>query len=179
MNVHAYETGLWKPVCAEMHIDFHLKWSLELPNYICKLKWLDKLFMKFSSMQVHENLFISSQIVTYISETLILASAVQGCGCLLGGGDLLWSCIYSDNVYLTSEMECRLVLFVGRLFSHFFQGAGHNDVELYSQYLERLKQFVSVELLNWQLLPPGEESEHNATSTVSSATTSSVTEKLL
>lgn len=59
------------------------------------------------------------------------------------------------------------------------QGAGHNDVELYSQYLERLKQFVSVELLNWQLLPPGEESEHNATSTVSSATTSSVTEKLL
>ena len=28
------------------------------------------------------------------------------------------------------------------------QGAGHNDVELYSQYLERLKQFVSVELLN-------------------------------
>lgn len=64
-------------------------------------------------------------------------------------------------------------------FHIFFQGAGHNDVELYSQYLERLKQFVSVELLNWQLLPPGEESEHNATSTVSSATTSSVTEKLL
>ncbi|CAN8029277.1 unnamed protein product [Ixodes persulcatus] len=27
-------------------------------------------------------------------------------------------------------------------------GAGHNDVELYGQYLERLKQFVSVELLN-------------------------------
>jgi len=29
-----------------------------------------------------------------------------------------------------------------------FQGAGHNDVELYNQYLERLKQFVSVELVN-------------------------------
>lgn len=71
-------------------------------------------------------------------------------------------------------------MFLGGLVSRFsFQGAGHNDVELYSQYLERLKQFVSVELLNWQLLPPGEESEHNATSTVSSATTSSVTEKLL
>jgi len=28
------------------------------------------------------------------------------------------------------------------------QGAGHNDVELYNQYLERLKQFVSVELVN-------------------------------
>ncbi|KAH9370367.1 hypothetical protein HPB48_006715 [Haemaphysalis longicornis] len=28
------------------------------------------------------------------------------------------------------------------------EGAGHNDVELYGQYLERLKQFVSVELLN-------------------------------
>lgn len=32
----------------------------------------------------------------------------------------------------------------------FSQGAGHNDVELYSQYLDRLKQFVSVELANWQ-----------------------------
>lgn len=30
------------------------------------------------------------------------------------------------------------------------EGAGHNDVEMYSQYLERLKQFVSVELVNWQ-----------------------------
>lgn len=28
------------------------------------------------------------------------------------------------------------------------QGAGHNDVELFNQYLERLKRFVSVELLN-------------------------------
>ena len=30
-----------------------------------------------------------------------------------------------------------------------FQGAGHNDVELYNQYLERLKQFVAHELTNW------------------------------
>lgn len=28
------------------------------------------------------------------------------------------------------------------------EGAGHNDVELYGQYLERLKQFVSHELAN-------------------------------
>jgi len=28
------------------------------------------------------------------------------------------------------------------------EGAGHNDVELYGQYLERLKQFVTVELVN-------------------------------
>ncbi|KAF8794736.1 Alpha/beta hydrolase domain-containing [Argiope bruennichi] len=28
------------------------------------------------------------------------------------------------------------------------EGAGHNDVELYGQYLERLKQFVSMELVN-------------------------------
>ncbi|XP_076341011.1 alpha/beta hydrolase domain-containing protein 17B-like [Tachypleus tridentatus] len=28
------------------------------------------------------------------------------------------------------------------------EGAGHNDVELYGQYLERLKHFVSVELVN-------------------------------
>lgn len=26
------------------------------------------------------------------------------------------------------------------------EGAGHNDVELYGQYLERLKQFINVEL---------------------------------
>jgi len=51
------------PMCAEMHIDFHLKWSLELPICIFKLKWLGRLFMKFSIMQVHENLFISSQAV--------------------------------------------------------------------------------------------------------------------
>ncbi|XP_076356572.1 alpha/beta hydrolase domain-containing protein 17B-like isoform X2 [Tachypleus tridentatus] len=28
------------------------------------------------------------------------------------------------------------------------EGAGHNDVELYGQYLERLKHFVSIELVN-------------------------------
>lgn len=28
------------------------------------------------------------------------------------------------------------------------QGAGHNDIELYNQYLDRLKKFVSVELVN-------------------------------
>lgn len=28
------------------------------------------------------------------------------------------------------------------------EGAGHNDVELYGQYLERLKQFVAHELAN-------------------------------
>lgn len=26
------------------------------------------------------------------------------------------------------------------------EGAGHNDVELYGQYLDRLKQFINVEL---------------------------------
>lgn len=34
------------------------------------------------------------------------------------------------------------------LFLYKQKGAGHNDVELYSQYLDRLKQFVSVELAN-------------------------------
>ena len=30
------------------------------------------------------------------------------------------------------------------------EGAGHNDVELFGQYLERLKQFINVELaVNW------------------------------
>lgn len=93
-----------------------------------------------------------------------------------------------NNVYYTDEMML-------------FQGAGHNDVELYNQYLERLKQFVSVELVNWQLLHPtavqqavqtaaaaaavvqpaaaAEVEEERPSSTVSSCTTSSVTEKLL
>ena len=35
-----------------------------------------------------------------------------------------------------------------KLFNVIFQGAGHNDVELYNQYLERLKTFVSTELTN-------------------------------
>lgn len=30
------------------------------------------------------------------------------------------------------------------------EGAGHNDVEMFGAYLDRLKQFVSVELVNWQ-----------------------------
>ena len=30
-----------------------------------------------------------------------------------------------------------------------FQGAGHNDVELYNQYLERLRHFVNTEISNW------------------------------
>ena len=29
-----------------------------------------------------------------------------------------------------------------------FQGAGHNDVELYNQYLERLRHFVAQEITN-------------------------------
>lgn len=34
------------------------------------------------------------------------------------------------------------------------EGAGHNDIELYAQYLERLKQFISHELPNsWRSLP--------------------------
>lgn len=28
------------------------------------------------------------------------------------------------------------------------QGAGHNDIELYNQYLDRLKKFVTIELNN-------------------------------
>ena len=35
----------------------------------------------------------------------------------------------------------------------FLQGAGHNDVELYNQYLERLRHFVSQELTNWHKAP--------------------------
>ena len=52
------------------------------------------------------------------------------------------------------------------------QGAGHNDVELYNQYLERLRHFVSQELTNWH--------KAEATETASAASnnhTSGVTNK--
>ena len=35
-----------------------------------------------------------------------------------------------------------------RILYILLQGAGHNDVELYNQYLERLRHFVSQELTN-------------------------------
>jgi hypothetical protein len=81
------------------------------------------------------------------SKTLILTNALQGCDYAKEETFHGNACILIMYIVI-SNTECRLVLFVGRCFSHFFQGAGHNDVELYSQYLERLKQFVSVELLN-------------------------------
>ena len=34
------------------------------------------------------------------------------------------------------------------------EGAGHNDIELYSQYLERLRRFISQELPSQQLPTP-------------------------
>ena len=44
-----------------------------------------------------------------------------------------------------------MFFFSGRVVIYvIFQGAGHNDVELYNQYLERLKTFVSTELTNWR-----------------------------
>lgn len=43
------------------------------------------------------------------------------------------------------------------------EGAGHNDVELYGQYLDRLKQFINVDLANLQ-----SNSNSNSTSTSSS-----------
>lgn len=33
-------------------------------------------------------------------------------------------------------------------YSFRVEGAGHNDIELYNQYLDRLKKFVSIELVN-------------------------------
>lgn len=30
------------------------------------------------------------------------------------------------------------------------QGAGHNDVEMFNQYLDRLKKFVTIEIVNRQ-----------------------------
>jgi hypothetical protein len=60
------------------------------------------------------------------------------------------------------------------------EGAGHNDIELYNQYLDRLKKFVSVELVNWQskssappLQPPLKQEKTTEKTPKSGATTSS------
>lgn len=60
------------------------------------------------------------------------------------------------------------------------EGAGHNDVEMYSQYLDRLKDFVSVELVNWQKAqrrakraaakPPADVDDINISITISRST---------
>jgi len=68
--------------------------------------------------------------------------------------------------------HCNIILYFNRIFSsnsfdlfiykcdfklsliyrkHYFQGAGHNDVELHPHYYERLRKFLSVELVKWQL----------------------------
>ena len=44
------------------------------------------------------------------------------------------------------------------------EGAGHNDVELYSQYLERLKQFITIDLAsNWLEAGLGDDVDANRT----------------
>lgn len=83
------------------------------------------------------------------------------------------------------------------------QGAGHNDVEMFNQYLDRLKKFVTVEIVNRQTetavatnktktttpantenqTPISKETEPVAeeanTSTISSISLTSANEKLL
>lgn len=59
-----------------------------------------------------------------------------------------------------------------------FQGAGHNDVELHNVYLERLKQFVTTELLNWHLISKTDADTSNGQSPTM-VTNGSATEKLL
>ena len=58
----------------------------------------------------------------------------QGSGAVVGGGERGW---------------LQLLAWVGLVTDGLLlQGAGHNDVELYNQYLERLKTFVAHELTN-------------------------------
>lgn len=52
----------------------------------------------------------------------------------------LWVEVSRDRLHLT-WFPCQF-----RDGLPFLQGAGHNDVELYNQYLERLRHFVSHEL---------------------------------
>lgn len=55
--------------------------------------------------------------------------------------------VYNLKVICTPH-HTKLNQFINMVARLMFQGAGHNDVEMYTQYLERLKQFVSVELIN-------------------------------
>lgn len=41
----------------------------------------------------------------------------------------------------------RILLFFFLICIPFFQGAGHNDVELHGQYFDRLRKFLNVELV--------------------------------
>ena len=78
------------------------------------------------------------------------------CGTTVGrGAFLLVLSSYCDGccsyLYLCIETSWSWFIFqCWRLTMLFCQGAGHNDVELYNQYLERLKTFVSTELTNWR-----------------------------
>lgn len=48
---------------------------------------------------------------------------------------------------LYCQYELSDIINQSNLVKHdFIAGAGHNDIELYSQYLERLRQFLNVEL---------------------------------
>ena len=57
----------------------------------------------------------------------------------------LWVEVRSYVIFPPSFSIIKEVFFIDQFY---FQGAGHNDVELYNQYLERLKTFVSTELTN-------------------------------
>ena len=54
------------------------------------------------------------------------------------------------------------------------QGAGHNDVELYNQYLERLRHFVSQELTNWHKAEATETASASATSNTNNQVSNNV-----
>ena len=56
-----------------------------------------------------------------------------------------------------------------------FQGAGHNDVELYNQYLERLRHFVNTEISNWhqaQAAAPASSTSTEPTAAANASTSS-------
>jgi len=54
------------------------------------------------------------------------------------------------------------------------EGAGHNDVELYNQYLERLRHFVSQELTNWHKAEATETASASATSNTNNQVSNNV-----
>ena len=65
-------------------------------------------------------------------------------------GFIRFSTFFVSSLVCVSFFGC-VCVWNDNKFGHghvWLQGAGHNDVELYSQYLDRLKQFVSVELAN-------------------------------
>ena len=114
--------------CQSTHARFHLK--------VCLSRIWRNVFQTFDLSSLF-NTFPGDRLLSRSCHLWTLSSS---CGTIVGWGAI----IHNFPSFLLKYKE---VFFIDQFY---FQGAGHNDVELYNQYLERLKTFVSTELTNWR-----------------------------